>query len=56
MIPQIIWIVLQVFFLVIVISSHGKPSGVVNGWHHFWGATINFWILYWGGFFDCFFK
>ena len=50
-IPQIIWIVLTIFGLIIEIVNHGKPREPHNAYTFAISAFISFLLLYWGGFF-----
>jgi hypothetical protein len=57
MAPQIITLVLIFVNLLLMANFHGKEK---EGKHNFWTSlaaqSITVLILYWGGYFDCFFK
>jgi len=56
MIPQIIFILLVGLNIGATMFMHGKPRSNYN----FWATSINLLLitslLYWGGFFNCFFN
>jgi hypothetical protein len=54
--PQIIWFALMLFDLLYSAYNHGKPRGVYNIWVTLIATSIFIPLLYWGGFFDVFFK
>lgn len=57
MIPQLIMIALTLISLGMDIQRNGEPkTGNHNASISFAAMVIYFAILYWGGFFDCFFK
>lgn len=57
MVPQIIYIVIMSLSLGMDLMKHGEPrEGNHNFWISFLSATIMILILYWGGFFNVFFK
>ena len=57
MVPQILWIVLMSFSLLLNAYQHGKPK---EGFNSFWVAlisgAIHTGLLLWGGFFSVFVK
>lgn len=57
MIPQIIYLVLLFAGLLLSANMHGKEKkGKHNFWNHLFNTVITISLLYWGGFFDVFFK
>ena len=57
MIPQIIYLVLIFAGLLLSANLHGKEKkGKHNFWNHIFNTVITISLLYWGGFFDVFFK
>ena len=57
MAPQILMLVLAFIGLLINANKHGKPkTGNDNFWIHSISVILTLSILYWGGFFDIFFK
>jgi hypothetical protein len=57
MIPQIIILALALIMLMFSDYKHGQPKeGKWNFWGSLFVVTINLLILYWGGFFNVFFK
>lgn len=57
MIPQLIYLALVLIGLGIAFEQHGKPKkGNHNTWISCISQTIIIIVLYYGGFFDCFFK
>ena len=57
MIPQMIYLALLVVALITLGARHGKPKeGVNNGYVDFVCVVLNILLMYWGGFFDVFFK
>ena len=57
MVPQIVYLLLLALGLGITMEQHGKPK---TGKHNFWvsliAAALSFAIVWWGGFFNVFFK
>lgn len=53
--PQIIYLLFVGFALGITIMAHGERRTVSLG-HFLVGHAFVLSLLYWGGFFDCFFK
>lgn len=57
MIPQIIILALALIMLMFSDYKHGQPKeGKWNFWGSLFVVTINLLVLYWGGFFNVFFK
>lgn len=57
MTAQIILLTLFLISLLINANQHGKPkTGNYNFWYPAISLTIMLGLLYWGGFFDVFFK
>jgi len=55
MLPQIIFLALQLMSLGIAMGKHGQEkSGKENAWVSFFALLIGWSLLYWGGFFDVF--
>ena len=57
MIPQLIYIALSLISLGIILAKHGE---VKDGKHNFFTSllltVLVYWLLYEGGFFNCFLK
>jgi len=53
---QILYLILTVFGLGITLAKHGEPRDPYNFWGTLLSTAMLLGILYWGGFFDCFFK
>lgn len=57
MIPQFIHIGMNLIGLFIILKSHGKPrTGRVNAWNQVPAIILVQLLLYYGGFYDGFFK
>ena len=57
MIPQIIYFILVLISWMTISYLHGKPKeGNYNIFVTILSTLINMGLLFWGGFFDCFFK
>ena len=56
MAPQIIYLFLFFINLLVTAHMHGKPKGEFNFWITFFGSSIGILLLFWGGFFEGFFK
>jgi len=57
MIPQIIYIIIAITGLCLVAYRHGKPREENwNFWVELIAILIQAGIMFWGGFFDVFFK
>ena len=56
MLPQIIFISLAILNLGIFLAKHGDRRENYNFFAQFFDYLILFALLYWGGFFDVFFK
>ena len=54
--PQILWIIFLVIELTIAILLHGNERPNYNCVVTFLNCVGSVFILYWGGFFNCFFK
>jgi len=50
-IPQLIWLVMAGFGLIVEIINHGKPREPHNAYTFAISVVISFLLLYWGGFF-----
>ncbi len=56
MIPQTIYVTLLLVSLLISANRHGKPRTAENFPIYFISALLTLGLVYWGGFFDCWFK
>jgi len=56
MIPQIIMLALMFFDYLAYANKHGQSKGNYNIWHYFISNIILLTLLYFGGFFDVWFK
>jgi len=56
MLPQLIFIGMSIVGLGLSICDHGKPRSPENALLAFISLLINYILLIWGGFFDCFLK
>lgn len=56
MLPQIIFLVLISLDMGIAIAKHKQPKNNYNIWDSLIGQLIILLLLYWGGFFNVFFK
>ena len=54
--PQLIYLGLLILGFGVNIGLHGKPQKEYNAWTKLVDVIISLSILYWGGFFDCFFN
>ena len=56
MLPQLTWIILVVIGIGFVCANHGKDAQPLNAWRTIMTSVLEIAILYWGGFFNCFFR
>jgi len=57
MVPQIIYIIMVAFYLVMSGYQHEQPKeGYHNVWDNLIALALQLGLLYWGGFFDVLFK
>lgn len=56
MLPQLIYLGLIILALGLHIGVHGQRQPKYNAWTQLVSSIISVSILYWGGFFDCFFN
>ena len=54
--PQLIYLGLIILALGLHIGLHGQPQKNYNAFTQLVSSIISVGILYWGGFFDCFFN
>jgi uncharacterized membrane protein YhdT len=54
--PQILYLLLLLYGLCLSAYKDGQPEGEWNFWLTLIGVILDFSILYWGGFWDCFIK
>jgi len=53
---QIVMLIMVFASLLLTANKHGKPRDNYNFWNNAIAVIIQLALLYWGGFFDCFFK
>jgi hypothetical protein len=54
--PQIIYFFFVLFGMLMTANKHGKPQSPYNFWTTLISVLIQASIMYWGGFFNVFFK
>lgn len=55
--PQVVFLAMTLVGLGIALQRHGQPrTGTESIWGSLIGQAIVLGLMYWGGFFDCFFR
>lgn len=56
MVPQLIYLALAAFGVGVALKTDKQPQEPHSFWHTVLVSSIILGLLYWGGFFDCFFS